>query len=183
MDAKIAPLECAPAGGQVGRFELTPFAGLPEDGSHDEAQIPGSSRGSHASKPSSPPSSPATLAEAGIVLAQSAKAALPQPVFSAAATPLRSLTTTQRKGPTAVTPPASAAPVGRSVRDFRVQGASPGLAVLNVIGAAPDGAPVLYLALGDQVPGVGRIKSIYQRGTTWLVQTDAGVIQSSSLSR
>jgi hypothetical protein len=36
---------------------------------------------------------------------------------------------------------------------------------------------VLYVALGDQVPGIGHIKSIYQRGTTWLVQTDAGVIQ------
>ena len=117
------------------------------------------------------------LAEAGTVLAQSAKAALPQPVLSAAATPLRSLAATQRQGPAAVAPPASAAPVGRSVKDFRVQGASPGLAVLNVIGAAPGEAPVLYLALGDQVPGIGRIKSIYQRGTTWLVQTDAGVIQ------
>ncbi len=30
-------LECAPGGGQNGRFELTPFAGLPENGSHDEA--------------------------------------------------------------------------------------------------------------------------------------------------
>ena len=32
-------LECAPAGGQIGRFELTPLAGLLEDGSHDEASI------------------------------------------------------------------------------------------------------------------------------------------------
>ena len=77
------------------------------------------------------------LAEAGTVLAQSARAALPQPVLSAAATPLRSLVTTQRQGPAAVAPPASATSVGRSLKDFRVQGASPGLAVLNVIGAAP----------------------------------------------
>ena len=33
-------LECAPAGGQNGRFELTPSAGLPENGSHDEAPVP-----------------------------------------------------------------------------------------------------------------------------------------------
>ena len=33
-------LECAPAGGQIGRFELTPLAGLPEDGSHDETPVP-----------------------------------------------------------------------------------------------------------------------------------------------
>jgi len=32
-------LECAPAGGQFGRFELTLLAGLPEDGSHDEASV------------------------------------------------------------------------------------------------------------------------------------------------
>ena len=35
-----ADMECAPAGGQVGRLGLTPVAGLPEDGSHDEAPIP-----------------------------------------------------------------------------------------------------------------------------------------------
>jgi hypothetical protein len=32
-------VECAPRSGQNGRFELTPLAGLPEDGSHDEASI------------------------------------------------------------------------------------------------------------------------------------------------
>ena len=32
-------MECAPRGGRNGRFELTPLAGLPEDGSHDEASI------------------------------------------------------------------------------------------------------------------------------------------------
>ena len=35
-----AAMECAPGGGQIGRFELTPLAGLPEDGSHDEASFP-----------------------------------------------------------------------------------------------------------------------------------------------
>ena len=33
------PLECAPGGGQNERIGLTPLAGLPEDGSHDEASI------------------------------------------------------------------------------------------------------------------------------------------------
>jgi hypothetical protein len=32
-------VECAPAGGQYGRFELPPLVGLPEDGSHDEASV------------------------------------------------------------------------------------------------------------------------------------------------
>ena len=115
------------------------------------------------------------LAEAGTVLAQS-RAALPQPAMPAAVPPVHPVAATQRLAPTAAGP----APVStacRSVKDFRVQGASPGLAVLNVVGAAPGEAPVLYVALGDQVPGIGRIKLIYQRGTTWLVQTDAGLIQ------
>jgi len=38
---KIDPyMECAPRGGQIGRFELTPLAGLLENGSHDETPIP-----------------------------------------------------------------------------------------------------------------------------------------------
>jgi hypothetical protein len=32
-------LECAPAGGQIERLDLTMPVGLPEDGSHDEASI------------------------------------------------------------------------------------------------------------------------------------------------
>jgi hypothetical protein len=39
-EAKIASeLECAPAGGQFERKDLTQPAGLPEDGSHDELPI------------------------------------------------------------------------------------------------------------------------------------------------
>jgi len=119
------------------------------------------------------------LAEAGTVLAQSAKAALPQPVMTAAALPARSAVASRQSAPVAQAAPAvsPAKPASRSVKDFRVQGASPGLAVLNVLVAGPGEAPVLYVALGDQVPGIGRIQSIYQRGTTWVVKTDAGLIQ------
>ena len=31
--------------------------------------------------------------------------------------------------------------------------------------------------LDDEVPGVGRIKAIYQRGASWVVQTNNGLIQ------
>ena len=117
------------------------------------------------------------LAEAGTVLAQSAKAALPQPVMTAAAVPARPTIASRQSAPVAPAAPPPVSPASRSVKDFRVQGASPGLAVLNVLVAGPGDAPVLYVALGDQVPGIGRIKSIYQRGTTWVVQTDAGLIQ------
>ncbi len=112
------------------------------------------------------------LAEAGTVLAQSARAAMPQPIMTAPPVSTRASAAARQSTPEA---PVSAA--SRSVKDFRVQGASPGLAVLNVLVPGPGEAPVLYVALGDHVPGIGRIKSIYQRGTTWLVQTDAGLIQ------
>jgi hypothetical protein len=39
-----------------------------------------------------------------------------------------------------------------------------------------DGAP-LQIGVGSQVPGYGKVKSIDQRGTTWVVQTENGPIQ------
>ncbi len=65
----------------------------------------------------------------------------------------------------------------RSARDYRVQAASPGLAVLADAGAGPGRAEGLQVSVGDDVPGVGRITSIGQRGSTWVVQTDHGAIQ------
>ena len=97
--------------------------------------------------------------------------------MAVAAVPARPGVGARRSAPDAPSAPPVIAAANRSVKDFRVQGASPGLAVLNVVGAAPGEAPVLYVSLGDQVPGIGRIKSIYQRGTLWVVQTDAGLIQ------
>ncbi len=74
----------------------------------------------------------------------------------------------------AVTPVSAPA---RSARDYRVQAASPGLAVLSDAGAGPGQAAGLQVSVGDDVPGVGRITSIGQRGSTWVVQTDHGAIQ------
>jgi hypothetical protein len=74
----------------------------------------------------------------------------------------------------AVTPVSAPA---RSARDYRVQAASPGLAVLADAGAGPGQAAGLQVSVGDDVPGVGRITSIGQRGSTWVVQTDHGAIQ------
>ena len=65
----------------------------------------------------------------------------------------------------------------RSVRDYRVQAASPGLAILADANAAPGQSSGLQVAVGDQVPGIGRITSIAQRGTAWVVQTSHGAIQ------
>lgn len=62
--------------------------------------------------------------------------------------------------------------IQRSVADYHIQAASPGLAMLSVAGSAP-----LEIAIGDEVPGVGRVKAIVQNGTSWEVQTDHGTIQ------
>ena len=117
-----------------------------------------------------------TLAEAGTVLAESAKAGgAAQPLTRVQPTVAARVLAASRSAAPALPP--GAATAAHTVRDFRIQGASPGLAVLNVLNPAAGDAPVLYLALGDQVPGLGRIKTIYQRGTSWVVQTDNGVIQ------
>lgn len=119
------------------------------------------------------------LAEAGTVLAQSARAGHPETASPAPPLPpVSRVAATGRMTPPSQqggTPPASSA--ARTVRDYRIQGASPGLAVLSVLNPLPGGKPVIEVSTGGEVPGVGRIKSIAQRGTAWVVQTDAGVIQ------
>jgi hypothetical protein len=63
------------------------------------------------------------------------------------------------------------------LKRYRIQAASPGLAMLGEIDrTGEDGAP-LQIAVGTQIPGWGRVKSIDQRGTTWVVQTENGAIQ------
>ena len=121
-----------------------------------------------------------SLAEAGTVLAQSARAGQPEPLAAAPPFPpalrLASAGRAVPQTPSAAAPP-PAAPAQRTVKDYRLQGASPGLAVLSVLNPPPGGQSVLEVATGSDVPGVGRIKAIFQRGTVWVVQTDAGVIQ------
>lgn len=112
-----------------------------------------------------------SFAEAANALVQSAKAGeKARPGSVAAQLAVHPVTLTQG---IAVVP----ALTSRTAKEFRIQGASPGLVVLNALNPAAGEAPVLYKALGDQVPGLGRIKAIYQRGTRWLVQTDGGLIQ------
>jgi len=76
-----------------------------------------------------------------------------------------------------VPPPPPPAPERRTVKDYVVKGASPGLAVLSALNPVTGSPSVIEVAVGDQVPGVGKIKSISQRGTTWIVQTENGPIQ------
>ena len=125
------------------------------------------------------------LAEATTVLAASARAGN----TAAAETPPSGSTTGAGTGaapvrlasgrmaaPTIPVPPAPA-PDRRTVKDYIVKGASPGLAVLSALNPTTGSPAVIEVTVGDQVPGLGRIKSISQRGTSWVVQTEGGAIQ------
>ena len=63
------------------------------------------------------------------------------------------------------------------MKDYRIQAASPGLAMLSSIGLSDGDTSSIQVAVGDEVPGVGRIKAIFQKGTNWVVETDHGLIE------
>ena len=68
--------------------------------------------------------------------------------------------------------PASAAP-----HRYHVQAASPGLAMLSELDPSGGEERQLPVSPGDELPGWGKVVSISQRGTTWTVKTDHGLIQ------
>lgn len=92
-----------------------------------------------------------------------------QPSHEAAASlPVRAAPDARQVAHAATTPP-----VLRSVSDYHIQAASPGLAMLATkIG----GASRITVGVGDAVPGIGHVKAIFQKGTVWVVETDHGVI-------
>ena len=124
------------------------------------------------------------FAEAATVLAQSAKAGAPPAAAATQADPLPaavrpvSIHLPAKHTPTMTAPAAPMAPSDRrTAKDYVVKGASPGLAALAALRPEPGEPGVLEIGVGDPVPGLGRVKSIYQRGTTWVVQTENGLIQ------
>ena len=118
------------------------------------------------------------LAEATTALSASARAGSPAPAGTtlsvAAVVPGRP--PGGRAAATVPVPPPPA-PERRTVKDYVVKGASPGLAVLSAPNPVTGAPSVIEVAVGDQVPGVGKVKSISQRGATWIVLTEAGPIQ------
>lgn len=131
-----------------------------------------------------------SMAEAAAMVLSSAKAgAPPVPAHDTAPTPATPATapagaslrlaaarsvvpTTATLAPVAGTPPDR-----RTVKDYVLKGASPGLAVLASLNPVPGSATVIEVGVGDPVPGLGRIKRVYQRGTSWIVDTEGGSIQ------
>jgi hypothetical protein len=84
---------------------------------------------------------------------------------------------TAAKAPAASPAPAAPPPLVRSVKDYHIQAASPGLAMLSSVGLSDGDTASIQVAVGDEVPGVGRIKAIFQKGTNWVVETDHGLIE------
>ena len=81
--------------------------------------------------------------------------------------------------PVVVTPVAAALPASDKgpPKRYRVQAASPGLALLAEIDRGGGDGAQLQVLVGDTVPGYGKITSIGQRGTAWVVTTEHGNIQ------
>jgi hypothetical protein len=81
--------------------------------------------------------------------------------------------------PVVVTPVAAAVPASDkgAAKRYRVQAASPGLALLAEIDRGGGDGAQLEVLVGDTVPGYGKITSIGQRGTAWVVTTEHGNIQ------
>ena len=61
-------------------------------------------------------------------------------------------------------------------RSYRIQAASPGLAMLSAIDGGPDDRPV-EVAPGMDLPGYGKVRSIEQHGQEWVVKADRGSIE------
>jgi len=71
----------------------------------------------------------------------------------------------------------AAAEASRTLRRYHVQAGSADAVVLSDGNAGPEQAARLLVIVGDQVPGVGRVRAIVQRGRSWLVQTEHGEIR------
>jgi hypothetical protein len=91
--------------------------------------------------------------------------------------------------PSVPAPPAKPAPVlataaaelppsnQGAARRYRVQAASPGLALLAEIDRGGGEGAQLEVLVGDKIPGYGKITSIGKRGIAWVVATEHGTIQ------
>lgn len=118
--------------------------------------------GAAATRPAAPGAAskvPAALASAKTALAGASKA---RPPTRPAATPT----------PSAGGPGSSAGPL-----QYHVQAASPGLAMLAQVDRGGGDGAQLQVQVGDTIPGYGRVLSVEQQGTNWVVRTEHGTIR------
>jgi hypothetical protein len=120
---------------------------------------------------------------AGEPLAAVPPASAPAPAEGAPAVPgpgaRQASSATAVTAPVVLTAVAAALPTSDKgpPKRYRVQAASPGLALLAEIDRGGGDGAQLEVLVGDTVPGYGKITSIGQRGTTWVVTTEHGNIQ------
>lgn len=76
-----------------------------------------------------------------------------------------------------IVPVVAAGPADTGPHRYHVQAASPGLAMLSELDTSGGEQRQLPISPGDTVPGWGKVVSISQRGTSWVVKTDRGLIQ------
>jgi hypothetical protein len=74
--------------------------------------------------------------------------------------------------------PSAAASAVEEPKRYRVQAASPQLAMLAEVGGAGDQTPPLQVSPGAKIPGFGKVLRIVQRGADWVVETEHGVISA-----
>ena len=114
------------------------------------------------------------LAEARSAVTAANEAANPapaEPAAEAAPTVARPVPLTRALAVVpAVTGPAA-------VKSYRVQAASPGLALLAEVERSGGEGAQMQVVVGDTIPDYGRVKSIAQKGTAWIVTTEHGQIQ------
>ena len=64
-----------------------------------------------------------------------------------------------------------------AAKRFRVQAASPGLALLTEIARGGGDGAQIQVTVGEVIPGWGKVRSVAQRGTSWVVRTEHGTIE------
>src|SRR5262249_915665 len=103
----------------------------------------------------------------------------PAPPATSAAAPIAATVARVQTTPAQLTRAgvASGASDQAAARRYRVQAASPGLALLAEIDRGGGDGAQRQVLVGDALPGYGRIKAIGQRGTAWVVETEHGNIQ------
>jgi len=71
--------------------------------------------------------------------------------------------------------PAAVVPAG--ARRYKVQAASPGLAMLSELDRSGGEGSQTQVKVGDTLPGYGRVTAIQQQGVAWTVRAEHGAIQ------
>jgi hypothetical protein len=118
-----------------------------------------------------------TLAEAKGAVAAAMGAGNPETPVPEHAKPLSLAPVSVKRTVAAMSAAVKSADAGETPKRYRIQAASPGLAVLAALDAGPNQTRAIQVAVGDPLPGYGKITDIFQRGTSWVVKAERGSIQ------